>query len=570
MIRKWFHVLCKAIPIVLVLALAGCGGSSSDSTPQDDTPGDGMTDSGGEDGADAGDDTSGDDGSDGAGGDDSNGGDDAAGGDAGDGGDTGNGDAGDGGDTGNDDAGDSGNDDDDDIALVDTDSDGQIDSHEQTCGSDPNSASSISADVDGDDVPDCVDLINDVQVTEADSDGDGQTNDDENTCGSDPNSALSFSTDTNEDGTPDCVELATPDPDDSDGDGQVNADELACGSDPENAESMSPDGNDDNRPDCLGGFSVLPITGSAGESVDCMAALPCTWINDDNTIRIRMTYADSRDSSINENEQTYLYEDLAIMYEVYSDVDTDLTFLDSASFSDVDVGVSEFRNQRFLNIGNSFSYGSEVVSLLAGTSTRVLTTFNDGVKGQGSIDELTLPFLRDELRFEAVFEDVHFGRVYSLDKDCQNLLPCTWVSPDGTTDITLTALGLTNLADLKAELSVVTRRDGVTLTLVNGSRGVGSDLSTYTGYSQRFDQVNDLSTSLVNAAMVNGESRTATVVFNESPNSTLDRLARLSLDLFETIPQSPNYEENTSNWNRYRVVHTPRLDPVFRNIPLTQ
>ena len=105
---------------------------------------------------------------------------------------------------------------------------------------------------------------------------------------------------------------------------------------------------------------------------------------------------------------------------------------------------------------------------------------------------------------------------------------------------------------------------------IKGSRGVGSDLSTYTGYSQRFDQVNDLSTSLVNAAMVNGESRTATVVFNESPNSTLDRLARLSLDLFETIPQSPNYEENTSNWNRYRVVHTPRLDPVFRNIPLTQ
>ena len=548
--RKWLRISCKTTPIVLALALAGCGGGSSDSAPPEDAPPGTTTGSttgdttGGTTGTTTGDTTGGTTGT-------TTG--DTTGGTTG--GTTGS-------TTGSETGGGE--------STLDTDSDGQIDSHEETCGSDSNNTNSMSSDVDGDNIPDCVDLINEAQSTESDTDGDGQSDADESTCASDPNSALSTSADADDDGIPDCVELATGDPSDTDGDLQLNDDELACGSDPEDADSMSSDANADNRPDCLRGYPVLPVTGSAGDAVDCKATMPCTWINSDNTIRVRMTYADSRDSSTNENESVYYYGKLGIVYEVYSEVDTDLTFLDTASYSDSEFGVSEFSIQRFLNIANSYSYGSEVVSLLAGTSVRVLTTFDDGVKGQGSLDTLTLPFLQNELRFESVFNNVYFGRVNSLDKDCQNLLPCTWISPDGATEVAITSLGLTSLADLKAELSVLTRRDGVTLTLDTESRGVGSDLSTFTGTTQRFDQVNDLSRSLVNATMENGVVKTATVVFNESPNSALDRLARMSLDLFETIPQSPNYEENSSSWNRYRVIHTPRLDPVFRNIPLTQ
>jgi hypothetical protein len=381
---------------------------------------------------------------------------------------------------------------------------------------------------------------------------------------------LSTAVDSDDDGTPDCVEVVPNDVDDTDGDGQLNEQELACGSDPEDATSISPDSNGDNQPDCLGGFPGLPITGQAGVAVDCNHTLPCIWVNSDDTIRVEITYMDSRDSSVDENESPFGYNNLAMMYEVSSDIDTDLTFLDSASYSDVDWGVSELRFQRFLNISTSASFGSEVVSLLAGTSTRVLSEFSDGVKGQGSIDTVTLPFLLNELRFEAVFNNVYFGKVNSLDKDCQNLLPCTWISPDGQTEATITALGLTNLADLRADISVSTQSEGVTLTLDTLSRGVGSDLSSYTGDSQRFDQVNDLSPTLVNAIMIPGETRTATLVFNESPNSTLDLLVRLSFDLFETIPLSPDYEENSSSWNRFRAIHTPRMDPVFRNIPLAQ
>lgn len=454
--------------------------------------------------------------------------------------------------------------------VTDSDQDGQLDGQELQCGSDPDDAASLSTDTDSDGTPDCVDPVNDDLATGSDTDGDGQSDADEISCSSDPNSVLSSSADADGDGTPDCVEASVSNPNDTDGDLQLDADELACGSDPDDALSVSADTNGDNHPDCLRGYPVLPITGQPGEEVDCKATIPCTWVNADNSIRIKINYADSRDSSINENEASYQYDNLSLIYEVSSDIDTDLTFLDSASFSDTDFGVSDFYSQQFLSLSRSRTYSTEVVSLLAGTTLRVETLFDDGAKGQGDIDTITLPFLLNALRFEAEFKNVYHGRVSSKDKDCQNVLPCTWISPDGTSKVTVTSMGLTNVADLKGELAVETTRDGVTLTMYTYSRGRGSDLSTFTGYSQRFDQVNDLSRSLVNAILEPNESRAATLVFGESPSSSLKQLARLNIDIFETIPTSPNYEEYSRNWEYYRTIPTPRLDPVFRNIPITQ
>ena len=95
-------------------------------------------------------------------------------------------------------------------AIVDTDGDGQIDEHEIECGSDPENASSVSTDTDGDSIPDCVDL---------DDDNDGQTDSDEIACGSDPLNSNSTSSDIDGDGIPDCVDTDG----DTDGDGVDDA-----------------------------------------------------------------------------------------------------------------------------------------------------------------------------------------------------------------------------------------------------------------------------------------------------------------------------------------------------------
>jgi len=79
----------------------------------------------------------------------------------------------------------------------DDDNDGQNDADEESCGSDPLDASSLSADLDGDGRPDCVD---------EDDDGDGQSDADEESCGSDSQSAASRSDDGDADGIPDCVD----------------------------------------------------------------------------------------------------------------------------------------------------------------------------------------------------------------------------------------------------------------------------------------------------------------------------------------------------------------------------
>ena len=163
----------------------------------------------------------------------------------------------------------------------DDDNDGQTDTDELACGSDPLNAGSISPDWDGDNSPDCVDT---------DDDNDGQTDSDETTCGSDPQNSQSISPDWDGDNSPDCVDpdddndgfpdgedecpnstVGDPvdeigceippdndgdgipdfsDPDDDD-DGQTDIDENACGSDPFSAASMSPDFDGDNSPDCV-------------------------------------------------------------------------------------------------------------------------------------------------------------------------------------------------------------------------------------------------------------------------------------------------------------------------------
>jgi hypothetical protein len=195
---------------------------------------------------------------------------------------------------------------DDPSVTLDSDGDGQADTDETACGSDPNDASDVSPDLDSDDLPDCVDpdrdgdgVANDSDAfpdngletvdtdadgtgnnADTDDDGDLQSDADETACGSDPLSASSKAADLDADNTPDCVDpdkdgdgtvndtdafpadaTETTDTDndgtgnnadsDDDGDLQSDADETACGSDPLSASSKAADLDADNTPDCV-------------------------------------------------------------------------------------------------------------------------------------------------------------------------------------------------------------------------------------------------------------------------------------------------------------------------------
>ena len=202
-------------------------------------------------------------------------------------------------------------------ADQDDDNDLQLDTEEVACGSNPLDSTSLSADVDGDNIPDCVD--NDLFTGDSDRDGipdaedncpgtanedqadndqDGQGDlcdiDDDNDGVNDADDRFPFdgseSVDTDGDGTGNNadtdddndtvldVDDAFPlepaesadtdgdgignngDPDD-DNDGQSDVNEAACGSDPLDDASTSPDADNDGIPDCVDDDFIVDLDG---------------------------------------------------------------------------------------------------------------------------------------------------------------------------------------------------------------------------------------------------------------------------------------------------------------------
>lgn len=114
---------------------------------------------------------------------------------------------------------------------IDNDKDGWFDQDEIGCGTDPDEASSVPVDADGDGVCDKLDAFPGDPADTVDTDKDGFGDNAEIGCASDPNDAESAPNDLDGDGI--CDDLD----DDTDGDGYSDADESRCGTDPNDAES---------------------------------------------------------------------------------------------------------------------------------------------------------------------------------------------------------------------------------------------------------------------------------------------------------------------------------------------
>jgi hypothetical protein len=158
------------------------------------------------------------------------------------------------------------------VRMADPTPDGDEDGVPDALDNCPAVFNPAQADLDGDGIGNPCDL---------DGDNDGQTDSDEIACGSNPLDAASLAPDQDADNSPDCVDAdddndgvvdtadncrLTANPDqanydgdsqgdvcdsDDDNDGQTDADETACGSDPLNAASLAADNDADNSPDCI-------------------------------------------------------------------------------------------------------------------------------------------------------------------------------------------------------------------------------------------------------------------------------------------------------------------------------
>jgi len=181
-----------------------------------------------------------------------------------------------------------------DNADMDDDEDGQLDTDEIACGSDPLLASSMSLDTDGDTIPDCVDTDDDndgvIDTADAfpldpaewadtdadgignnadnDDDNDGQSDYNELVCGSDPLDKNSKSSDIDSDSIPDCVD------EDKDGDGVLN-DQDAFPEDSSESVDTDGDGLGDN-------FEVDDDNDGYLDTNDAFPLDPNEWADADN------------------------------------------------------------------------------------------------------------------------------------------------------------------------------------------------------------------------------------------------------------------------------------------------
>ena len=340
-------------------------------------------------------------------------------------------------------------------------------------------------------------------------------------CGSDPLSIISTCTN-------------------KDGDVQSDYAELSCLSDPLDATSLAPDSDGDGNPDCLRGYPSLPITGQPGATADCRNTLPCTWVSVDSSIIVKVTFADD-----------FLSRHSVGFEMQVSDRDTTISLLNEGEAKNSN-GEAYSANITYLN--GVRSYDANIVNFVAATPVRGRQVFDhvfseDAVGSE--LSQLTLPFIEAGTRFSASFSNIPYGRVFAIDRDCGDTLPCSWVSADGTSKVTLTAAGTTLAAKLFVDFSLENKGDPLNITYSVGSRASADDFSEFKGNSIRLGQENTTRRD-VTVFVPQAETLEGGIVFADDLNAVVSSLTRLHMLFYDSS------------------IYQPVQAPIFRNVPVTQ
>lgn len=201
------------------------------------------------------------------------------------------------------------------------------------------------------------------------------------------------------------------------------------------------------------------VDGTPGATVDCNLQLPCRWFSEDSQFSVTVTNADNIATRSR----------LGIQFSVGVTHDTQVSIVRSDSAIDsesVELKISDYT----LGSGN----GVAPQGVAAGSSIEGTSNFDQTSSGT-NIKTWSLAVLDGGLVRDASFTNIPIGGVTSDYADCENTLPCVWVSPNNDVTITLlTVGGLSTTNRLSANLSVQTATN-MTVAFDAGATAYGTD-----------------------------------------------------------------------------------------------
>jgi hypothetical protein len=264
--------------------------------------------------------------------------------------------------------------------------------------------------------------------------------------------------------------------------------------------------------------------------VDCQQTLPCRWISADESFAVTATSADN----------TGALGHLSIHYRI--DTVHDSSVILGNSPAAVGAGGMSFTiTEQVLGTGN----GIAPVAVEAGLPVLGSLTY-EREASDTTLALWALTALDNGLIQEAGFENLPLGPKTTEAADCNNVLPCVWVSADESVAITLlSAGGFSSTGRLTVNLSIETTSD-TRIALDAGATAMASDGTILNARNHRLGTLNGY--EQLTMTSVAGTAIGAAISFNRTQIQPV-QLRQMSLMIYENTP-------------------TPRWNPVFENVPV--
>ncbi|MBX2878917.1 MAG: hypothetical protein KTR32_03240 [Granulosicoccus sp.] len=272
------------------------------------------------------------------------------------------------------------------------------------------------------------------------------------------------------------------------------------------------------------------VVGDPGTMTDCQNQVPCQWTSADQQFTVTVTNADNIASR----------DELSVQFSLSSVHDTKVSIARSGSAVDSDS--VQFKTMQY-RLGEGSSTSAQGLS--AGAAIEGSVDFDQPSAGSG-IASWTITILDGGMVRSADFSNIPIGPVTEQYADCQNMLPCVWVSPNEDVTITLLSVGGLNADNrLSANLSISTAMNA-TIAIDAGATAFGIDGTNFTARTHTLGDV-------TNHEKVTADARAglllpASISFFRSA-SYPDSLQDLSLVLYNDRP-------------------VPRWNPRFTSVPV--
>jgi hypothetical protein len=273
-----------------------------------------------------------------------------------------------------------------------------------------------------------------------------------------------------------------------------------------------------------------PVNGAPGVSVDCENTVPCRWISEDSQFFVTVTNADNFGSQ----------DRLQLNYSLSALHDTQVSVVGGGQALD-DSGLQFQPGKQTLGTRPS----AVTQNLIAGASLDGAIVFGQGAESK-SLTDWSITILDGGIARLPSFTNIPVGTLTTDYADCDLVLPCVWMTPEGNVSITLTSAGGYTTKSRLSTTFTVQSSTSIDVALDDGAFAISSEGTKFTGRTHSLGIRQGA--GKITAEAYAGQNLTGGIDYYQ--NSAVPTvLSEVSLVLYQNSP-------------------VPRWNPKFVNIPV--